>query len=437
METVKAESSYARVDAEKCVCGYVASCRNHYALDGVIYRVAGEDIDQFHGIPRPAKWINGKSKHVAAIKRLSNFFRLLWKHLGFYFFLLGQFAFSLFRTKAKKNEKFIHDGEFLAIVTSQRGANVIHQTCAADSTVWFFIPWEKKYDKVKLNAGRIVECVLCLEKKDLIRAFFLAIEAHKRLCAQENQNLIMQTYTAFFWMCAMLALEKLQPKHVITDSHHDRWAVLVDCYASDKIVKFRLVQHGIEHEKTYEIMSGLAYGGRLPYRLKKVSELFAYDHAQSALFLRQIISENVDSLGPKITYFTPLLQLTSIGRPDKTKALFIGHPLCETLQSDMYRSIHEDFDFEFYYKPHPAAKMSRSMYSVGWDVIEDGYLFPAVDVLISYDSTLLKEYESLGGTSIIMHPMTMENPEECEELIRRVVLKLERIKRGELASAAV
>ena len=53
-------------------------------------------------------------------------------------------------------------------------------------------------------------------------------------------------------------------------------------------------------------------------------------------------------------------------------------------------------NFEIYYKPHPKAPMSASMETLEWKIIKEANIFPRVDLLVSYPSTLVIEYETAG-----------------------------------------
>ncbi len=84
--------------------------------------------------------------------------------------------------------------------------------------------------------------------------------------------------------------------------------------------------------------------------------------------------------------------------------LFVGHPLCEDFQVSVFKALHELVAIEAFYKPHPKAPMSASMANVGWKIIDAADQFPIVEMLISYPSTLVIEYEVFGIHASV-HPL--------------------------------
>lgn len=107
------------------------------------------------------------------------------------------------------------------------------------------------------------------------------------------------------------------------------------------------------------------------------------------------------------------------------RLLFVGHPICETLHVHIVEALGEGISS--YYKPHPANPSSARVNSASWTVIHDKTVFPEVDLLISYPSTLVKEYEGMNIPAII-HPLNMP-PADAGDLIESIKRAVELLAR--------
>ena len=82
---------------------------------------------------------------------------------------------------------------------------------------------------------------------------------------------------------------------------------------------------------------------------------------------------------------------------------------------DALSLLRDKYDFRAYYKPHPTAHMSESMRQLGWSIIDNPSMFPAVDLLISYQSTLVVEYAG-SGVPAAVHAINLENEKSIDFL---------------------
>ena len=208
-----------------------------------------------------------------------------------------------------------------------------------------------------------------------------------------------------------MAVKKIAPVEIITAEHHDRWVILLDYYCSwvlniERKIKLVLVQHGKEHEETYDKFLKNSDFGSLPYRLRNVTQAYVYDAEQRDIFIRNIFSNKTKSPESiKVDYYTYKLLVYDTCLKGIV-VLFAGHPLCEVLQKKLFEKIHNKERYHFLYKPHPTAsdiKVLRS-FNPGWTLLEEYSKYPKIDFLISYPSTLVVEYRQIGVNSYV-HPL--------------------------------
>lgn len=413
------------------VSGFLHAASNHYSFDELAYKFFEEDIDDFCGIPRPAKWLKKNRRLRKLFKNAGWWVRLFWRHCLAYLFYFRCFLSYFFGKKPFDSCGWMSSNKVLSLAICSRSVAVIDQTVVDDQgKTWLTFPWEDVAGQVGRGNGKIIDCVSVLSRKQLVQALFYAFAAHGSLKKCENGNIIMQSYTAFDWVVVYIAIKNLAPKTLITSEHHDRWAVLVDTYCTSMLksggkVGFSLVQHGLEYEETYIDMANNTKSGGLPYKLKCVTDVCLYGEEQYAIFDKSIISENSCNKFIGVSYFTPKINLYHAGSDGRVGVLFVGHTACEDLQVKIYNCVSGIFEFDFFYKPHPTAKMNKELLALGWQVVEGKLNFPRVDFLISYQSTLVDEYKAMGVDAFV-HPMIL-NDGDFEAAMSELVARLRRI----------
>jgi hypothetical protein len=302
---------------------------------------------------------------------------------------------------------------------------------------WITVPWAplRRLPKDAIT----VDVFSLLSKKDLWLAFCDAVRVTYILFRRKRTSQwALQSYTAFRWFAVRTAVDKL-PGRLVMMEHYDRWAVLVDSslqaykrvylpsgQAHDR--ELTLIQHGV----LSDLCSSVAETPgrlRLTRKLGAVSKIYVYSPTEEETFKREVLTEGCVRRGLEVTYFTPRIELSENFESSRLKLLFVGHPLCELLHRHIFQSLRVQLDFKGYYKPHPIASMSVSMQQVGWVIIDDPSLFPVVDLLISYPSTLVVEYKEQGIPALV-HPMDLRS-EDSESYIKSVreQIKLIKLKR--------
>lgn len=257
---------------------------------------------------------------------------------------------------------------------------------------WIEMPW---LSLSNLPTGAEVLSVMALlDDADIDRSLSLANLAHRAL--QRRQGMSewgLQSYTAWRWFLVRLAVDKL-PGPLLTVDHFDRWAVLVDGSVwqsrnHQPTRRLTVMQHGsVNADKPRR---GLGF--HLPARLRAVTHLRAYSPADVEVFKAEILSPRCVDSGLDVSFYSPIITLTdmtTVGGPHSI--LFVGHPLCETAHCALLAALREKGNWQLFYKPHPANRPSAHIKALPWTIVEGRTVFPRVDLLISYHSTLVSEY---------------------------------------------
>jgi len=298
------------------------------------------------------------------------------------------------------------EGQILAL-SSRCGDIVNAEHIQSLPSQWLTLPWAP--------LGRLPEgakqmpMLSLLSDEDLDHALKLARYAYLIVHGRPQLRAWgLQTYTAFRWFAVRLAVDKLSGPLLMVE-HFDRWAVLVDSSAVASRRKSRprsltLMQHGsVGAESNSDSLKV-----NLPSRLRAVTHLHVYSEADAAIFRCSVLSTNCNSRGVTVSCFRPRIELTKLAAVTKPRILFVGHPLCEALHIRVLNTLLSSRDVLAYYKPHPVATNSgTAIFRQSWTVIEGRVEFPEVDLLVSYPSTMVTEYEFHGITAVV-HPIDME-----------------------------
>jgi hypothetical protein len=372
-----------------------------------------ESIDEFSGMPRPAKWTRKSKIFLWILKKTSKVLRWVWMYFGVYiFFALKLFKCILARRNCLPGPTNVWNAT-VAIAVCQRSCNVIGQAIpGSKKKIWLIPPLCEIMPFQGGDNEGYYNCLSFLNKRQLISALIVACKLHNFVRRGRDKNLSMQTYTAFDWVVLLMAVKKIAPIEIITAEHHDRWAVLADyyCYCASKIgckVDLVLVQHGREHEETYDKFLKNSNCESLPYKLGNVTQAYLYDAEQAHIFIKNIFSSNQKSTkSMKIDFYAYKLDVYDTGLSGIV-VLIVGHPLCEALQKQLFEKINNKERYQFLYKPHPTASNIKTLrnFNPGWILLEDNAKYPKIDFLVSYPSTLVDEYQQIGVKSFV-HPLT-------------------------------
>ncbi len=391
----------------RSMADYFAATRNEVAVDEMFMALSKMNAAEVGYLPRVPHWIDLAKRRPVLTRALSRIARQVWLAGGSaIFFVLEYLKFKHLHRSSGTLTLTETDGAILGLST--RVCEIVTPTqFPGFPRTWLTLPW------VPLPAlpkgAKELPMLSILERSDFLSALADALAVTQRL--KRNRSLspwVMQTYTAFRWFLARRAVDRLTGT-LVTTEHYDRWAVLVDrvvrehrrsqCCRDYLIV----VQHGA--------MGALKDDGHkgesslnLPTRLRQIDELHAYNSQEAIAFQANVLEHGDVSRELKICFFKPTIDITGEAISDKPRILFVGHPLCESFHVEVFKKLTMWKNFEIYYKPHPKAPMSVSMEAIGWKIIKESNIFPRVDLLISYPSTLVIEYKNIGVTASV-HPL--------------------------------
>lgn len=419
----------SKIDFSGIEGDFSAAAKNQQFFDALYYAYFKETLSGFHGLPRPAKWLGKGYFFLRIVRLLAPAIALLWAYLFFYFHLGLKFCKTLLTWRPLSSNSIDPKVVFLAIC-EHSCSTILKSPVERGEAIWLYPQgfgergkWATSAKITHLGAEQLL---------GLTDIFFLlakSVRIHNSLLSENGTAMALQSYAVFDWVLMYVALSKLEPNTILTTEHHDRWAVMADCYCTrSRLLNDRctvnVVQHGKEHRDTYKYQRAGLAGNGLPYKLRNISRLFLYDIDQYDIFKTHIISSIENSTGSiSVCYFSLALDLQELENASLS-ILFVGHPFCEKFQIALCERIKSTTSVDIYYKPHPAAPPSDVVKMIDWNIILDRHFYPRVSFIISYPSTLVDEY-STCGIRAVTHPLDVEII-EVGDYFERVVVEIGR-----------
>jgi hypothetical protein len=402
-------SSRARL---RLLADYLAATRNEIAVDEMFLALSKLRAEQVGHLPRVPHWMGLAQRRPGLTRSASRLARAVWLAGGAPLFFAREYLklSRLRRAAAAAPASLPEDGAILGL--SARVCDIIQpRQFPTFPRTWLTLPWVRQH-RLPEDA-RELPMLSLLDAQDLRRSFADALVSTWRMRRDPGLSpWVLQSYTAFRWFLARRATDRL-PGTLVTTEHFDRWAVLADrsVRESRRVAKARrhlvVVQHG-----AMGALDKSSSGNSLqpPTPLREVDELHVYNAGEAATFLAHGIVDGTVSRQIDVRFFKPSIELAGSEVSPRLRILFVGHPLCERFQAVAYQALCEKYEFDAYYKPHPKAPMSGAMATVGWTIIDNPQLFPRVDLLVSYPSTLVIEYEGKGVPASV-HPLGISREE--------------------------
>lgn len=390
----------------RLVADYLRALRNEVAIDERTFAIAGMNPKKFGKIPRPSRWI-GLARHTPALSRWIQYISLpVW-------YLAAPLLFWAQRRGLDKSVGMAthpsDDRLGYVLGLSSLAMDIVHSRHITPlPRLWLELPWIPLERSIPPGA-EVVRAVDLLCKADLHRVDALARLAHRALQRRRGlQGWGLQTYTAWRWFFARVVIDKL-PGPLLTVEHFDRWAVLVDasCWASRlhrPERRLTLMQHGSVNAET----PGKTLEFNLPTRLRAVRHLHVYSPDDEGIFRQEILSENCNRANIEVTYYRSLIVLSPVENYDAPSILFVGHQLCENAHIALLRDLIAVGGVQCFYKPHPTIGASKRLPKLPWTVVQDRAVFPRVNVIVSYPSTMVAEYAAHGVPAVV-HPMDISS----------------------------
>lgn len=394
---------------------------NQFAFDSLYYDFLGCELEAFNGVPRPSKWLNKGRSFVKCVALLSKLILRFWCYFAFLYFFAK--AISFFSLSKKRKEKEL-EFDLVALGICDRSYDVINQAIGLDKNITFLtLSAPQRFN----SKGQNVSVSEFLNFRDLLDVFLMSCKIHLHLNKCSRVGLAFQSYAVVDWLVMYYALSKINPKHIITAEHHDRWAVLADFYSGQRSidfekVSFTVVQHGLEFESTYKKMRSLGFSDGLPCKIKNLSKIYCYNSGQFSIFVEDIFSDCLQAQNVACIYYQFGLVLSDIVGARKS-VLFVGNPVCEDFHVKLYSMLNACMSVECYYKPHPTSTVDKAISELGWSVIDDKNFYPRVHLVVSYPSTLVDEYRN-AGVFVVQHPFECGDDELhtfCESIKETLV----------------
>ena len=395
------------------IVDYLMATENEILIDEYAMHLVKMTPDVIGYIPRPAKWLRYGLRFPFLTRLISRFAQHIWVFGGaaVYFFVQ---AISHIYTASAANAINLKNGQVLALST--RVGDIVNSGHFQNiPSSWITMPWAP----LKRCAENIqyIDVFALVTRRELWQAWRDALRSTYAMARRRRSSKwVLQSYTAWRWFVVRAAVDKL-PGRLLMVENYDRWAVLVDSSVWSK--KFSATNGGPPQRRELILMqhgsvqglSGTAASAaselQLRRRLRAVTRLHVYGPAEEQAFKDNILSKACVQRGVEVSYFTPRIELQSLGIEELPRVLFVGHPICENLHLKMLESLQKEYECFVFYKPHPTAPVSERMRNPSWKVIQEGDQFPVVDLVISYPSTLVAEY-SAHNIPAAVHPIDLD-----------------------------
>ncbi len=390
-----------------------SAIENEMCNDERIYQLYDVSPSEFYFLPRPAKWLSEYKRYNFILFTLGWIIRLFWLCGGFGLFFTYQLikSFRSFLNTPNRLDEMNTESEF-GLGFSSRALEVINKnSLGREPAAWIHLPWLNL--KESNTQSKYYSLYSMLEFMDFFKAFTLSCQSVFDLWrTKTTSKSLLQGYTAYYWFLTRIALAKLKQTNFLTSEHFDRWAVLIDFVVSrlrsntGNKSELAIVQHGLLGSLTAQSSTQIQTY-KMKYKLRFVSSIYVYDNESAAVFKSSIIDSD---LPITIHFFKPQISLHPIEKTSEATILFVGHPLCEDLQVYLFQELLKSTSLRAYYKPHPTCAPHQTVLNQQWVLIDNPLFYPAVDLLVSYPSTLVTEYSN-HGTVAVVHPINLSTIE--------------------------
>ncbi|MBK5240785.1 hypothetical protein [Clostridium sp.] len=297
-----------------------------------------------------------------------------------FFVLLNK---KLFLTKETNK---VEDTKKIFIISSMASLKNLKENFRGQQFKAIKFPWIK----VGLDTPiEVLNFLSFLTYRDLVLILWKNIyvkKYYKSNLKAYNKSIILQTYHSYNWLAIYSALENIKPEEIWFVNHYDRWAIMFDRVTF--ILNKNQVQHGILNEDV-----------KIVNKLKNIKKCYCLDDNSKKIFCLNY------HLNKHTVYeiFKKYFETTKIY--DGRQILFIGGPYDSNKELELINMIKVRFvDFLIIIKPHPvySSKFYDSVVNGNVVLYKEKNIFPSVDIVISYQSTLGFEYHD-KGIPVIFH----------------------------------
>ena len=236
---------------------------------------------------------------------------------------------------------------------------------------------------------------------DVIRAYFISLVAYYKSVFKYGIEVSILACEAYDFIlmykaCSCIPLSA----ELYFCNHMERNAVLIDhlpqkCkyLLQHGTLIIRKLKEGLSDSEMAYVESQNFWTYNLPYKYKSISKVYAFSEKEYDALCSSILNNRplYDIVGYSIRT-TPIVA-------DRRSVLIVGYYSgYARLEEELIKGL-QNHGIKIFLKNHPtqAAKLYNHMrYRYEFEFIDSPY-FPAVDYVVSYDSTLALEYESMGS----------------------------------------
>ncbi len=230
------------------------------------------------------------------------------------------------------------------------------------------------------------------------RAAWASVRAGLHLWFSPDRHAVLFTYSAPSWFWASDALRGAALESLWISNHADRWASLATTLPG---VRATMVQHGdLGH---LDVKSGTRLVPRLARPLCGVERVFVTDDRSVDDFIA-----SVTGAGPVFTRIELGMRVVPWADvpPDVRRVLIIGHPDAQSAMGRLVRDVDARVGGAvcFAYRPHPTETRPVVLPFVAPErvtVTSGGDTVPAVDVVVSYGSSVTGEIVAATGAHLV------------------------------------
>lgn len=274
-----------------------------------------------------------------------------------------------------------------------------------DDTVWFKTPMDSDLFNLP-KAYKTLTVYDYIRFSDIWRSIIQSIRCRWHVVNRWGYENLMITEKCFRWLLTDMALRRMSPNiELVFCNQLDRIAVLLDKLPNTRKT---LVEHGVEYiysqseiQKKNNMLIYCPdvdfYVLNRTYHFHTLTKVYCYSDTDIKAFERSIVKCNPDYM--VIGYnFKPSF------KPQKKSVLIISDYYNQYENEKQIISLLQGLDIELFLKGHP--RNSDGLY----DNLRSLYRFvfipgtkkelPDANLVISYDSTLAHEYESVGSKVI-------------------------------------
>lgn len=409
---------------------YLQAVENEICNDVRAYQLNLEKPEDFNYLPRPGKWLSRTKKNKKMIFLIGTLLRQIWIFGGAlcYFSFEFVFNFKAFLRFSNRRTEVLKFDEY-ALGFSARALEIINTSSIGRTPKsWIVLPWTGIPTDEKLNVFSLYSI---LSPSDFFKAWLLSIQSIYILYkSTTTRPSLLQGYTAYRWFLTRLGLAHLEQGHFLTSEHFDRWTILIDAVVrnlriNDKVDStVSLVQHGVLGSLTSAAdQQPEVVPFEVKNKLTEVRHLYVYDELSAKIFQQSILHSECSA---QVHFFKPQIVLQeTLKKKGQLRILFVGHPICEDLHIFIFSQLLKSHSIRAFYKPHPTSAPRREIGDLDWELISDKSYFPAVDLLISYPSTLVTEYSN-KNIPAVQHPINL-NPESAEPYLSQLRAEISKI----------